>query len=279
MMIFGTIGVFVDRIALPSDEIALYRALIATVLLAGYLLVTRQGFRIGNPRELPLLLLSGVAMGFNWILLFEAYRYTTVSVATLSYYFAPVLMTVMSGVLFRERLTLRQGVCFVLSTGGLALVVLGTPQSLNGNEHLIGIAFGLGAAALYATVVLLNKGIKGVEGIGRTFWQFVAAAAVLLPYVWCTGGFTVHTLQADGWVSLLILGVVHTGITYCLYFGAVKALSGQQIAIFSYIDPLFAVALSATVLSEPLSVWQMIGGAMILIFTLLSEWKRKTSRK
>lgn len=275
MAIFGTIGLFVRYIPLPSGEVALYRAIIATVLLAAFLLVTRQGFGIVSVRRaLPLLLLSGAAMGFNWILLFESYRYTTVSVATLSYYFAPVLVMALSPILFRERMALKQVLCFVLSTVGLVMVVLGTPEESGNDRHLIGIAFGLGAAVLYATVILLNKAIKDVAGIQRTFWQFAAAIVVLLPYVLCTDGISLGTLSGSGWIALAVLGVVHTGVTYCLYFSAMRALPGQKIAILSYIDPLTAVLLSATLLAEPMTVWQIVGGAMILAFTLISEIKR-----
>lgn len=279
MLVFGTLGLFVRYIPLPSGELALYRALIAMALLAAYLLITREGFGFAAVRRaLPLLLLSGAAMGFNWILLFEAYRYTTVSVATLSYYFAPILVTVFSPLLFREKMTVRQVVCFALATAGLVLVVLGTPEESGNNRHLIGIAFGLGAAVLYATVILLNKAIKGVTGITRTFWQFVAATVVLVPYVLCTGGVTVGGLDTTGFGMLAVVGIVHTGITYCLYFSSIKDLSGQKIALLSYIDPLTAIVLSMTVLAEPVTPWQLVGGGMILLFTLISEIQFKKSQ-
>jgi len=277
MLVFGTLGLFVRYIPLPSGELALYRAVTATVLLAGYLLITRQGFQVQAIRkELPILLLSGAAMGVNWILLFEAYRYTTISVATLSYYFAPVIVTILSPLLFREKLTVKSLICFVLSTVGLVLVIgvadLKTAQ-------FTGVLFGLGAAALYATVILLNKAIKSVAGITRTFWQFIAATVVLVPYVLCTGGFTVGSLDAIGLGMLAVVGVVHTGITYCLYFSAVKELSGHKIALLSYIDPLTAIVLSMTVLMEPVTPWQLVGGAMILAFTLISEIEIKKPQR
>lgn len=279
MLTFGTLGLFVRHISLPSGELALYRAVMATTLLAGYLLITRDGFHIGAVRkELPLLILSGAAMGVNWILLFEAYRYTTISVATLSYYFAPVIVTVLSPLLFREKIPAKGFVCFVLSTVGLVLVI-GVTELGNGNTHLIGILFGLGAAVLYATVILLNKTIKGVAGIQRTFWQFFAATLVLIPYVLCTGGFTVGSLDTTGCVMLAVVGLVHTGITYCLYFSSIKELSGHHIALLSYIDPLTAIVLSMAVLAEPVTPWQLVGGAMILLFTLISEIPTKSPRR
>ena len=270
MAIFGTLGPFVRNISVSSGELALYRAMLASLLIAGFLLITRQKIPFAKiKRELPLLLASGMAMGFNWILLFEAYKYTTVSIATLSYYFAPVIVTAVCPILFKERLTRKQILCFAMSTLGLALITgIG---GAGGNRHLIGILFGLGAAVLYATVILLNKFIKNVSGIHRTLLQFMAAVIVLTPYVACTDGFHPEVLDGVGWICLLIVGLFHTGIVYCMYFTSLKELSGQEASILSYVDPLVAVIVSVVILHEPITLLQILGGAMILGFTLWNE--------
>jgi len=271
MAAFGTLAPFVRNIAVSSGELALYRAILAALLIGAFLLLTKQkdGFH-SSGKELLLLLFSGVAMGFNWILLFEAYKYTTVTIATLSYYFAPVIVTVVCPFLFKEKLTKKQILCFVMSTLGLALVTGITNLGSGGNDA-VGIAFGLGAACLYATVILLNKFIKGVTGIHRTFLQFLAAIGVLLPYVGFTSGMHLENLDMTGWICLLVVGFVHTGITYCLYFTSLKDLSGQEAAILSYVDPLVAVVIGILVLQEPFNLQQLLGGGLILGFTLLNE--------
>ena len=271
MAIFGTLAPFVRNISVSSGELALYRAVLAALLIGGFLLATRQRIDFkAIRRELPLLLFSGMAMGINWILLFEAYKYTTVSVATLSYYFAPVLVTLVCPFLFQEKLTIKQILCFCMSTLGLALVIGITDLGGGGNDT-VGILFGLGAAVFYATVILLNKFIKGVGGIHRTFLQFLSSIVILIPYVAFTGGVTLGSLTATGWVCLLIVGLVHTGITYCLYFSSLKELPGQTAAILSYIDPLVAIVIGVMVLGEPLTLPQLIGGSLILGFTLWNE--------
>ena len=269
MFIFGTLAPFVRNIGVSSGELALYRAVMAAVMVGGFLIITKQKISIKDiKKELILLLLSGAAMGFNWILLFEAYRYTTVSVATLSYYFAPVIVMAVCPLLFGERMTGKQILCFAMATVGLILI---TGTAGGGESDLIGIAFGLGAAVLYATVMLLNKFIKGVEGLLRTFIQFIAAVVVLFPYVALSGGFTLGGLNGTGLVMLIIVGILHTGITYCMYFSAIKELPGQKVAILSYIDPLVAVLVSVIWLSEEISAPEIIGGVLILGFTLYSE--------
>lgn len=270
MVIFGTLAPFVRNISVSSGELALYRAVLAAVLIGLFLLVTGQRIPFARiKKEAPLLLVSGMAMGFNWILLFEAYKYTTVSIATLSYYFAPVIVTVVCPLLFREKLTGKQILCFAASTVGLVMIT-GAGMKGEGTD-LIGILFGLGAAVLYATVILLNKFIRNVEGIHRTFLQFVSAIVVLFPYVIFSGGFALGALDRIGWILLLVVGLVHSGIAYCLYFSSLRELPGQKAAILSYIDPLVAVIVSVTVLDEKITILQIIGGVLILGFTLWNE--------
>ncbi len=271
MIIFGTLGIFVRNIPVSSGELALYRAVLASALIGCCLFARRERIPVRHmKKELILLLLSGAAMGFNWIFLFQAYKYTTVSIATLSYYFAPVIVTGLCPLLFREKLTSRQTLCFIMSTLGVALII-GASGFGNSGSDLVGISYGLGAAVLYAAVILLNKFIKNVMGIHRTFLQFLAALIVLIPYVSAAGGFHFMELDTSGWINLLIVGFVHSGLAYCLYFPSLQELKGEQAAVLSYIDPLVAVVVSVAVLGEPLTVSQVVGGALILGFALINE--------
>lgn len=285
MSIFGTLAIFVRNISVSSGELALYRAILAAILIGSYLLLSSQKsnssadsytkntnllFGICTKKELLLLLFSGMAMGFNWILLFEAYKYTSVSAATLSYYFAPIIVTIVCPFLFHEKLTKKQILCFVMSTLGVFLIT-GVPDFQNMGRDTIGILFGLSAAVFYATVILLNKFIKNVTGIHRTFLQFLAAIVTLIPYVATTSGFHLDVLDSKGWINLLIVGLIHTGITYCLYFSSLKELPGQEAAILSYVDPLMAVVISVAILGENISLPQIIGGILILGFAIWNE--------
>lgn len=284
MGIFGSIGLFVRVIGLPSAEIALYRAILALILLEGILLLrllrrtpqnrasTPLFKRLGH----PLLWLSGAAMGFNWILLFEAYRYTTVSTATLCYYFAPILVTVLSPILFRERIGVHGIICFVLSTAGVVLLTGAVRVS---EKDLHGIVLSLGAACLYAAVVLINKGLSMRQNrefttddpIRRTVVQFLAAAIVLMPYVLLTGGVHLTEMSELGWSALLCVGFLHTGAAYVVYFAALRGIPGQEAAVLSYIDPLVAVLLSVFVLGETITAVQMLGGILILGASAVNE--------
>ncbi len=271
MTIFGTLGLFTRQIPMSSGALALCRAVLAAVMTGIFLLVSKQKVDISAvKRELLLLLLSGAALGINWALLFEAYKYTTISVATLSYYFAPVLVTIVCPVLFREKLSKKQTVCFIMSTLGLILMI-GSDGFGGQGTDIVGILYGLGAAVFYATVILMNKAIREVAGIQRTLMQFLGAICVLIPYVVFTDGVRLPQMQTAGWLCLLVVGLVHTGLTYCMYFSAVKELKGQTVAILSYVDPLVALLISFFVFGETMTALQMVGGALILGFTLYNE--------
>ena len=269
MAVFGTIGPLVRLIPLSSAEIALYRAAMAFVLIGLFLIITKRKLSFQNPkREIPILIASGIALAANWILLFEAYKYTTVSNATLSYYFAPVIVTVLSPILFKERITPMQIVCFVMSSVGIVLI---TGFGGGGESDTLGIILGLFAACFYATVVLLNKFMTKISGIERTFLQFSVATAVLLQYVAITDGFHLTSLSGYGIPALLTVGIIHTGICYCMYFSSISKLPGQKVALLGYIDPLVAVLISVFLLNEEILPLEIVGGIMILGFSLLNE--------
>ena len=272
MIAFGTISIFVKGITLPSSEIAFYRAIIALLVLSIFMIFNREYFQIESLKNNWFkLFISGLAIGFNWIFLFEAYNYTSVAVATLCYYFAPIVVVVASSIIFKEKLSLKQILCFLGSTTGLIFIIsysTGTEKS-----DVKGILFGLGAALLYSTVILLNKSMKDINGISRTVFQFVAAVMTLMPYVGITSGFNIYSLSNLGLINLFILGAFHTGIVYVLYFSSISKLKGQEVAIFSYLDPLVAVLISILWFGEIITSIQLIGGLLILLFTFINEIK------
>lgn len=270
--VFGTIGIFVRWIGLPSSVIALVRGAVGAAFL---LLLARFRHapidRAALRRRWQLLLLSAAMMSFNWITLFEAYRYTTVATATLCYYMAPIFVTLISPVLLKERLTARKLLCAFLALAGMVFVS-GVPQSgLPGPSEAKGILLALCSAALYAGVILINKYLAGVPAYDRTLLQLACAAAVMIPYILLTEDLSAMSVTPLGAVLLLIVAVFHTGWCYALYFGSMTVLSAQTVALFSYIDPIVAILLSALLLREPLGWSGILGAALVLGSTLVSE--------
>ena len=273
MTIFGTIGIFRKYIPLPSSLLALARGIIGTAFLLLLVLVIKRDKLSTEAikRNLGFLVVSGAFIGFNWILLFEAYQYTTVATATLCYYMAPVIVVLVSPFLFKERLTPLKALCVAVALAGMVFVS-GIPQSgFGGISELKGILLGLGAATLYAIVVILNQYIKDISAYDKTIMQLGTAAIAILPYTLLTENFADITFTPVAVCMLFFVGIVHTGIAYTLYFGSMSGLKTQTIALFSYIDPVVAIILSAVILQENIGLWGVIGAVMVLGSTMVSE--------
>lgn len=271
MFLFGTIGLFVRAIPLPSSMIALVRAIIGTVFLLLLLILRHEKPDLAAiRRNIKVLALSGTAMGFNWILLFEAYRYTTVAVATLCYYFSAIFVIIASPFLLKEKLTPVKALCSAVALAGMVLVS-GVLDGAAGAFSPVGVALGLGAAVLYAAVVLLNKRLQNISSFDTTISQLGAAAVVLLPYVLFTENIGGIRIEPFGLLMLLTVAVVHTGAAYAMYFSSLQSLKAQTVALFSYLDPVVALLLSVFVLKEPMTPAAVIGAVLVLGAMLASE--------
>lgn len=266
MVIFGTIGLFVDAIPLNSGVIALFRGIMGLVFLLLVMALTKQKLRFDViKKELLLLCISGGAMGLNWVLLFEAYRYTTVATATVCYYLAPAFLMLASPLL-GEKLTVKKLLCLFTCLVGMVLVT-----GIDGGS-VTGVAFGIGAAILYASVMFMNRKIKSVSDYERTVTQMAMSIPVVAVYVLLRGGVDFSAMNATGWLLMAVVGIVHTGFAYFLYFGAVGKLPATTVAVCSYLDPVVAVLLSA-ILIAPIGIPAICGAALILGSTLLGQLK------
>ena len=281
MLLFGTIGLFVRYLNLPAGMIACVRGLGGTlVLLLIMALLRKRPSLAAIKKNLLRLLLSGAFIGFYWILLFEAYRYTTVSTATLCYYMAPIFVVLGAALLLREKLTARKLLCVLVALVGMVGVSGMAENGLPTLAEAQGILFGLGAALLYASVMLLNKGLREIGAYDKTVVQLAAAALVILPYTLAVeGGGAWLSLDLPTLLLLLLVGVVHTGLAYFLYFGAMGGLHAQTVAILSYVDPAVAVLLSMLVLHEGMTPLGLGGAVLVLLAALVSELPEKTAKK
>lgn len=269
MLVFGTLGPFINNISFPSSFISFVRAIIGSLFIGIFMAVSGHGFD-GKAivKNLKLLIPSGVAMAFNWICLFEAYRFTGVTVATLCYYMAPVIVVAVSPFILKERLTAVKGLSVAVAVIGAVLIsgiVTGATKSFKG------ILFGLAAVALYSTVIVINKFVRELSPVETTFVQLSVAAVTMIPYVLLTEDVTGFSFDTKSVILTLIIGLFHTGFAYVIYFSSVQKIPAQTTAVFSYIDPVTAIIISAAFLGERLDAVQIVGTVLILAATLFNE--------
>lgn len=272
MLIFGTIGIFRRYIPLSSGLLSCIRGVLGSLVLIAFVIIKKINFdRNIGIRNLILLIVTGALIGFNWILLFEAYNYTTVATATLCYYMQPTIVMLAAPLILREKLTGKKLLSVIISIVGMILVSGIFDTSELSLSAIKGISFGLGAAVLYAMVIILNKLINIDNAYEKTIIQLSSAAIVLIPYILFTEDFGNIVLSRISLIMILIVGIVHTGIAYAMYFASMKDLDAHSIALLSYLDPVSALILSALFLHEGLSIWGIVGAILIIGAALISE--------
>lgn len=272
MIIFGTIGIFRRYIPLPSGMLAMLRGFIGAFSLLVIMLIKRKR-PDKNAIKINIipLIASGIMIGFNWILLFEAYHFTSVANATLCYYMAPIFVIFASPIILKERLTIKSIICAAAAVIGMTLVSGIIENGYKFVNHLKGIILALGAAILYACVIIINKTLKKIDSYDKTLVQLTTAGTVLIPYALFIENKVNYELSFFLILLVILVGVVHTGFAYTLYFGSIKALKAKTIAIFSYIDPIVALILSTLILKEPMSISEICGAVLILGATFICE--------
>lgn len=272
MTIWGTLGIFRRYIPLSSGIIAFVRGCIGTIFLILTVIISRKKISFAAiKKNLIMLIVSGALIAINWILLFEAYKYTSVATATICYYMEPVFVMMASPFMLGEKLSIKKVICIIASLGGMVLVSGVTGMTEFSFGEIKGVLLGLGAAVIYATVVLINKKIRDINAYDKTIMQLGVATITVIPYVLLAENIGAVKLETIGIVMLVLMGVLHTGVAYALYFGSMDNVKAQTIALFSYIDPVVAIILSAVILREKIGIPEICGAVLVLGATLVSE--------
>ena len=267
VVLYGTIGTFLRYVNLPSELVAMCRGAIGSVFILLYLRLRRRQMNWDViRRSWRTLVLSGVCLGLNWIFLFAAYMHTTVAIASLCNYMAPLIVILLSPLVFRERLDLRRLPCVAVALIGIVLV-----SGVSGGGNPLGVLMGLLAALCFVAIVICNRRMPEVDALEKSVVQLAVSALTILPYV------LVHnrglTLQPDprSILIVLMLGVIHTGAAYCLYFSGMSKLPVQTVAILGYLEPVVSVLCSAFFLHEPLGWTGWLGAALVIGAAAVSE--------
>ncbi len=269
VVLYGTIGTFLRGVSLPSELVAMFRGLIGAAFILIYLAVRRQKPDLAAiRRNWKWLLIGGISLGLNWIFLFAAYMQTTVAIASLCNYLAPLLVILAAPLLLRERLDKRKIPCVAAAFLGIVLVS-GVWNAAPGSVS--GVAMGIAAALCFAVIVLCNRKLKDIPALDKSAVQLAVSAATILPYVLARNLGTALSWDTQSVLIVLMLGVLHTGVAYCLYFSGMGSLPVQTVAILGYLEPVVSVLCSAFFLREAMGVSGWIGAVLIIGAAVVSE--------
>lgn len=269
VVIYGTIGFFLRYVTLPSEIVAMCRGIIGSTFIMLYLKSRHSSLDLkGIRNNLFFLVLSGIFLGLNWIFLFAAYMETTVAIASLCNYLAPVMVILVAPAILHEKLDVRKLPCVFIALVGIVLVS-GVIGGEGGNAK--GIIMVLLAAACFVGIVLCNRKLKDISAMDRSVVQLLVSAITIFPYALIKNMGTTLEVNTVSILIILMLGIVHTGIAYCFYFSGMALLPVQTVAILGYLEPVVSVLCSAILLHEPMNALGWIGAVMVIVSAAVSE--------
>lgn len=261
LLMFGSNGIVANHIALSSYEIVFTRTLIGSLFLVLLFIFSKQKAHFLNSKvHFFYLVISGVAMGTSWMFLYEAYQQIGVSIASLSYYCGPVVVIILSPILFREKVSWAKLLGFLAVLVGMFCVNM---ENLSEGRTSWGLFCGIMSAVMYAFMVIFNKKAESITGFENSMWQLLASFLTVAIFVGIKQGFFI-SIEPGSIAPVLILGIVNTGVGCYFYFSSIGDLPVQTVAICGYLEPLSALIFSAAFLGEALGFVQIIGAVLIL---------------
>ncbi len=274
LLLFGSNGIVASHIALSSYQIVFLRTLIGSILLVGLFLL-RHGechFKT-HIKDVIYIALSGSAMGMSWMFLYEAYQQIGVSLSSLLYYCGPVIVMILSPILFHEKLTMPKIIGFAVVLIGI-LLVNGTAVLSGGNTW--GLFCGAMSAVMYFLMVTLNKQSRYITGMENSVIQLTVSFLTVAVFIVAKQAF-IFRVSSDAWLWIFVLGVFNTGIGCYLYFSPLSKLPAQTVAVCGYLEPLSAVIFATLFLGEQMSAIQMIGAVCIIGGAMVGELVKPTN--
>ncbi|UTH75929.1 DMT family transporter [Chromobacterium sp. IIBBL 290-4] len=265
MALSGTLGWFVLQSGQPAFNVVFFRCLIGAACLA--LFIAWRGLWRPWPftrRSLLLCLAGGVALVGNWLLLFNAYRYSSIGLATVVYQAQPFILYGMAVLWLGEVASRRKLAALGIAFIGLLLIIwpaLG--QGTAGGQWWLGVSLALGAAFFYALATLITKRLPaGIPPHLIACAQTLTGALLLWPLLQPA---RLAEADAAAWGCLAVLGMVHTCVMYILMYSAFRRLPTTMIGALGFVYPLAAVWVDYLAYGHALLPGQWLGMALIVL--------------
>ena len=272
LLLFGSNGIVASLIHLSSYEIVLLRTLIGSLLLIAIFFIAREKLTFYKYKTQSIFLaVSGIAMGTSWIFLYEAYDEIGVSLASLAYYCGPVIVMILSPILFGEKLTKLKVCSFLVVLVGIFLV---NGTAFENGVSVWGLACGLLSAICYSLMVMFNKKANDITGLENSMLQLFVAFLTVAIFVGIKQGYRME-IDTQSIIPILVLGLLNTGIGCYFYFSSIGKLPVQTVAICGYLEPLSAVLFSVIFLKETMLPIQIIGAVLIIGGAMLGEYRKR----
>jgi len=276
-VLWGTVGIATQVVygksELTAMAIGFFRLSFAfpVVAVLCWKLVGKQLFQVSFSQYWKMGLI-GVMLALYQVFFFASINYVGVAVATfITLCTAPVLVSMMSVVVLRERLTGYTLISLLAALLGTAMLV-GVPEegATQGNV-VLGVVLALGSAIGYAIVALMGRAIANTcHPILSTTVSFGAGAVFLFPLA-AENIFSV-TYTGEIWSLILYVGLVPTAVAYTLFFFGMRSIRASTASILTMLEPLTATILAWAIFAERLAPLG-IAGAFLLLGSMVTLYR------
>ena len=274
-LLWGTMGVFVKFFTarnFTSIDTALVRVGIAAILLLSFNLIKNPKLLKIKLKHIWCFIGSGcLSLLFFSLCYFETIVQSSMSVAAVLLYIAPVFVMLMSRVVFKTRITLVKVVAIVLSVLGCALVsgIVGYSESISMTALLLGLgsAFGYSLYSIFSKFALQF----GYPSITVTTYTFVFAALGLLFFADVDFVIANTFTGVSTGIMTILAGLVSGALPYIFYTKGLEKTEPGKASVVASVEPVFATVISVVFYDEHLSVLQSVGIALVIISIVLIE--------
>ena len=257
---WGLIAVIVRKVDLDAQVLVFYRLAFAALTLGVVALALRRLPLLRLDRHRGRVALIGVTLAAHWFLYFATIKLSSVAVAVLMAYLAPLAIALLAPLVLPEQRSRVAVVALVPAAAGVALVALGGEEG--GAVRPLALATGLLTAATYAALVLMTKRIAAeVPVLALSFWNYAVAAVAISPLLLSAERIVPTASELP---SVLALGVVFTALSGYLYISFLRHVTAQAIGVLAYIEPVSAALMAWAFLDEALT-WQVLAGGALVI--------------
>ncbi len=267
VFLYGTLGFFLAFIDVNSEFVVFCRGTFGCLFILVLLAIKKQKLDIeAIKKNFIYLVICGISLGLNEIFLFMGYKYA-VSLASLGNYTAPITIIILSAILYKDKLSIKQVLCILASFIGIVCL---TGVFSDNNSDIRGLIFGLCGSIGFVTLVFMNKKLKDIGPYDKTIVQLLFSSFTTLPLIFINESYLI-SYDIKTISILLMLGIIHTGFAYCLYFDSINTLSPIKIAIIGYVEPVMSVLIGALFLNESMDTYAIVGTLLILGSAIISE--------
>lgn len=250
-----------------ANSVLLFRYALGLPLLAAMTYYRGRTLRLQARQLLPVAIL-GLLMAISSLTLFESYNFMNSGVASTLLFLYPIMVALIMVIGFREKFRLTTGVCLLLMTGGLVLLMNpGEGFSVSRTGFFLVMLSAL-TYAIFLVMTNVNRSLRGIPTLTLMFHELLFGSLFYLILIPCGFELTLPSRSVE-WINLGALAILPTVVSLSCTTMAIQIIGPTPTAIFGALEPVTAVALSITLLNQPMSPPELVGGLLIVVATSL----------